>query len=313
MRNTYKEKHGGDWYDKIGILGERSVQHILYQTHFMLELHPQGVELYAVYSTREEKYADYQTQEIDLIEEWKDAAGKKHKKAHEVKCEPSTLEHESGSEKLADDMRVWFASVMKNKPITIEDNKEQEEQKEQKKQEEPEEDWTPKPTGNYIVEDNLNGWLYKVRNSKKFMEDKGFTDGRDIWFVSYVPKPKQRTESIKDPETGDEYCVDPTIGRQPERGFPMLSIPDEKLIRFIDANKKQLKSMFTQKGKYKLPMWKLYPDIFMDEKTQQVVFGVECKETGAKLFLDWDVWKREKSPDETWTEEDLKIEIRKTF
>lgn len=296
--DNYTEKHGGDWWDKIGILGERSVQNVLYENHFK-ELYAQGVRLYVVYSTRG-MGKEYQDREIDLIEEWKDAKGKRHKKAHEVKCEPTTLDYSSyGKEELVPEMGVLYASVMTNQPITIEDEGDAEEAIPG--------EWKPKPTGNYIVEDYRNGWLYKVRTSKAFMHDKGFTDGRDIWFVSYVPKPQKEEIRIEDTQTGKAWFVEPANGREPERGFPMLSIPDEKLIGFIDTHKRELETTFANKGKYKVPMAKLYPDIYMDEGTRRVIFGKECEQTGAKLYLDMGAWLREKSPCEEWTDDDLKI------
>ena len=298
MMDSYTKKHGGDYWDKVSILGERSVQRVLYENHFK-ELYAQGVRMYEVLSTRG-MGKKYQEREIDLIEEWKDANGKKHKKAHEVKCEPATLDYnEYGNSKIAAEMGVLYASVMTNQPITIEDD--------EGAVKACLDGWEPKPTGNYIIEDYKGGWLYKVRTSRAFMNDDEFTDGRDIWFVSYVPKPQKKEIRVEDTQTGEVWWVDPADGREPDRGFPMLSIPDVKLIEFIDAHKAELKTIFTNTKKYKVPMVKLYPDIYVDEETKHVVFGVECPQTGATLYLDKGAWQKEKNLSEDWTNDDLTI------
>ena len=315
MADLYIQRHGGDEDDKKSILGERSVQHVLYETHYMLELKPQGVEKYVVYSTREKK-GNYNENEIDLIEEWKDANGVKHKKAHEVKCEPATFESERGSDKRASELDVLFRAVMTNKPINLSDGHGGEFF----------EDWEPMPTGNYIIEDYKRGWLGKVRNSTEFMAEKHFTDGRDIWFVSYVPKPDIQKTIIENhtrlyydsntkatteiSEDGNDYILE----REPSRGFLMACISDKKFIQWFDAHKAELETTAANKNKYKLPLEKLYPDIPRDNKTGLVVFGIESRNTGAKWYLDKKVWEREaKDYKEEWTDDDLKIEMIKTF
>lgn len=315
-----------DTYDKLGILGERSVMRVLI-LHSFRNLRAAGIKEYAIYSTRG---TSLQGKEIDLIEEWTDGRGEKHKKAHEVKCEKSTLDFHNKvvSKKYDAAFTTGAVDVSKVK-------------------------WTCKPTGKYFIElvqnvssaeaykyrdeynlehspldvSNVNGWYPAFAAAAGIVEEQ-FTDGRDIWFVSYTPKPKVRKTTVTD-HTKLYYDLDTGIitekrgsegdyvlAAEPPRGFIVMQLPDngehDQLFEYVYGGSLEAKpSKNNYTGKWSmgllLPIKTLYPNFPMGENGR-IVSGEADTKSGAVLYNDLAVWANEKDITEPWSADDGVIE-----
>lgn len=302
-----------DTYDKLGILGERSVMRVLLQ-HSFRNLRAAGIKEYTIYSTRG---TALQKKEVDIIEKWIDASGKMHTKGHEVKCEKTTLDYDTSNKSKAERMELEAAFVTGAPDVS-------------------KEHWTCKPTGNYFIElvqsvtkeqaeshikeynkthsaldvTRDNGWYPAFEEAAAVIED-SFTEGRDIWFVSYTPKPKRK--KIKDEQTGEVYYVKPT---EPARGFIVMQLPDDgghdQLYKYVYGETlKASKAENTHTGLWSmgllLPIKKLYP-CFPIGENERIVSGCAHRKSGAVLYNDLAVWANEKGLWEKWTKEDTIIE-----
>ena len=325
-----------DQYDKLGILGERSVMRVLLQ-HSYRNLHAQGIMWYKLYSTRG---TALQGKEIDLIEKWKDASGRIHMKGHEVKCENTTLNFDKTW--LNDQSKAALAAAYST---GVEDPSRVK--------------WACTPTGNYFIElvqsvdkktayackaeydENKSvfdvslqsGWYWAfgegIKTVKEYQDSDGdrFTDGRDIWFVSYTPKPDvQKTTVTKhttlycDPDTGEigekqNNAENYVLTAEPARGFMVMQLPDngthDQLDRYVFGGALYCSTTENKNtGKYSvgllLPIAKLYP-VFPTSDTGRIVSGYADKNSGAVLYNDLEVWANEKDVGEVWNAQDATI------
>ena len=336
-----------DYTGQLGALGERSVIRVLserrFSTAFSLRKEDKGkaaaLKSYKIYGTDE----DLQQKEVDLIEEWMGADGVKHVKAHEVKCENDTLNFYKNGR--LDKKSVDTLEAICKAGVRYTDG------------------WKPMPTGNFFIElvqgcaikdkdtykarlrgkgyfdakkivpRDLWGWalvaLDEEDNVKaRLSKDGAIYEGRDIWFVSYTPKPEPDKITMEDPQTGERiYVIDPedperkrktdkidlNRGRQPERGFMLTQLPLDRLYEYLtlefDNKLPLMDSKKSNKASIGLlfPFGKIYPEVPIDEDGT-ILTGYTDAKSGATLYNDLGVWATEKKDTgDNWTRADFEI------
>lgn len=272
---------------RMGALGARSVFYTLCFWHGR-KLIDGGCTWYHIYEVTD---VGEQKRGVDIVEEWVDAQQRKHRKAHEVKTESPIISL---------DWRTFQPEMSKY----MDDGK----------------DHTG--SGNTFVEmvQNTNtedaGWYPKMKKSQPDIE-KRYSDGRDIWIVTYQPKPKPKENgwicdlytyyeidddgSIKELRTEDGA---PLGFPRYENGFLLWSIPFNVYVAKVDEYLPSAKKI--TKGKTEgivIPMNRLFSDYEYTEE-QRPIYGRPNKD-GSCVYLDDDVWGREqKDINEQWTEAD---------
>lgn len=301
-----------DCCEKLGILGERSVQRLLCRTHYWGKLMAEGCPAYKVYSTRANK--EMQKNEVDLIEEWIDANGEVHQKGHEVKCERIPYDWNNVNKSL-DEKIGWLVYREKLEQTITEDG----DIKLKKKA-----DFRIRGTGNVFVEmeqdvpegqkptEKNKGWAVILMETEAAMK-KCFSDGRDIWFVQYTPRDVPRID-FQDPDTGVWYRGEDKFG-EPYNYFTALQMPDSTItgiLRQIENGgrsytlravpRKRGGKKYVSRG-YTIPITDLYNINLLSDKR----IGKEDKRTHAIFHRDREVWAWEKNIDEEWSDEDYII------
>lgn len=288
-----------DRNNKLAILGERSVQRILYRTHYELDLRLQGCKYYEVYST----HGDVETQlsEVDLIEKWITADGVEHTKAHEVKCEEMTVTGDGG----------YFVKEKLEKGIGWALHREKTQG-----------GFKIRGTGNVFIEteqdvpkgypatENNKGWAIVLKETEA-EANKKYTDGRDVWFVQYTPKDVP-VDTFTDPDTGEQY-IHTRADLEPYNYFTALQMPDTYITMLFAFDifkemKLDLKESYKKdrpnvvsRG-YAVPIMELYN---MDQLKDRIL---RKEDNGVTFHQDKDVWTLEKDISDDWTEDDYKIE-----
>ena len=302
-----------DFNDKLGTLGERSVQRILCRTHYC-KLNAEGCSAYKVYSTRANK--EMQKNEVDLIEEWIDASGNIHQKGHEVKCEKPPYNGIRDNQKLNHEIG-WVVRREKLEQTITEDG----DIKLNKK-----EGFKITGTGNIFVEVEQDvpegqeatkknkGWAVVLMETEAAMK-KCFSDGRDIWFVQYTPRDVPRND-FQDIDTGVWYRGEDKFG-EPYNYFTALQMPDSTItgiLRQIEngersytlraVQRKRWGKKYTSRG-YTIPITDLYNMNLLSDKK----FGREDERTHAVFHQDQESWAAEKKDiGEKWSDKDYIIE-----
>lgn len=325
----------------MGILGERSVMRTLILNHFYMELQPAGCTYYFIEHVEDE---DTQKKEIDIIETWDDADGKRWQRAHEVKCEEPTLGWEYGKrpnkdlqnyagKKLFGSGNVFVETIQKISPkeyfrilgdriIDIV----------------PEID-----RSKYSEKEFSLGYYHVIRENEQEIED-SYNAGRWIWFVAYVPKSDVELYNAQVKSDDMTRCLVRTAqgvrwkelgdGEKPSQfemgnhGFVLHSMPYESFARMmgkvereiqiypnahIDANKlRGIMGKSKTSAGYNVSLEKYVFGKYAyaaDEEVDWPIEGIEDTERGGKIYRDLMTWAKEKKmPEEykTWEEDDWK-------
>lgn len=262
---------------RMGALGVRSVIRTLYFEH-KPELDGSGCTGYHVYEVTNK---DEQMKGVDIVEEWVDAQQHPHKKAHEVKTE----------ERIASDAT---RGVQQEITDYIGDGKEY------------------KGTGNVFVEMVQNtrtgdtGWYPKMKSSRADIE-KRYSDGRNMWIVAYIPRPKRGEEKLMlyttYAEDGSHKNINFTIG-----SFLLWEIPFKNYSSIVDDYlEKYGKNKIISGGNNSKGVPISIKNFFSGYEVRPdggAVYGKKSKE-GSYIHFDTRVWEFEKKDiDEPWTGDD---------
>lgn len=133
--------------------------------------------------------------EIDIIEEWKDAGGKLHRRAHEVKCETPTFDvFGKGKYGKRDVKKTWERYTTVGEHPTGNICLELLQDIPQKINSEMEREIENIKYGVWELPEklkNYEGWMLKVINTQEYIADQ-YNEGRELWYV--LPAKKDEVE-----------------------------------------------------------------------------------------------------------------------